>query len=158
MSGIFKNEHFYKARRSWGKYIKEGEYYKVYVEVGNHNEQLCYIKKDTVMPHIPDFVFDADSELLYSLPGKSSNPNTEYITVIQGEVVTRTIKVNEQMLTLSNEAADWLKGLMQNPLNGCLPEDEDERSRAIREAIFHSLKWMHETDEPISDEGMSWIG
>ncbi len=76
----------------------------------------------------------------------------------QGEVVTRTIKVSEQMLTLSNEAADWLKGLMQNPLNGCLPEEEDERSRTIREAIFHSLKWIHETDEPISDEGMSWIG
>ncbi len=84
-------------------------------------------------------------------------PDTELITVAKGEVVTRTMKVSEQMLTLSNEAANWLKGVMKNPV-GSYPEDEDVETRIIREAIFHSLKWIHETDESISDEGMSWIG
>jgi hypothetical protein len=149
----FKEGYWYKCITSFGD-LEVGRYYKV-----------LKCKRNLLVEgggdfYRPSYLFDINSELPYGPAFQlGSHPSiADSNTMAKGEVVTRTIKVSEQMLTLSNEAADWLKGLMQNPVNGCLPEDEDERSRAIREAIFNSLKWMHETDEPISDEGMSWIG
>ena len=44
-------------------------------------------------------------------------------------------------LTLSEEEAAWLRGVMQNPLHGDHPADEPEEDRAMRELLWDALNW-----------------
>lgn len=45
-------------------------------------------------------------------------------------------------LTLTQDEAHWLKGIMQNPIWSS-PEDEDSESREFRCNLFHALEWKY---------------
>lgn len=42
-------------------------------------------------------------------------------------------------LSLTAKEADWLKTIMQNPINIKFPQDEDEKDKTMRELFFNSL-------------------
>lgn len=43
-------------------------------------------------------------------------------------------------LTLQEEEAEWLRGVMQNPLYGQTPEEESEEDNRMRRAFFDAVK------------------
>lgn len=48
-------------------------------------------------------------------------------------------KTVEITLTLTAEEANWLKGLMQNPLYGLSPKQEAEADKKIRMSFWNAL-------------------
>ena len=50
--------------------------------------------------------------------------------------VEETVVVN---LELTKEEAYWLKGLMQNPVCGSHPSEEDHQNHKVRSAIWNAL-------------------
>ena len=54
------------------------------------------------------------------------------------KIQAKTIKT--VFITLSDEEAEWLKWVMQNPLHGGNPEDELPENKKYREAFFMGLK------------------
>lgn len=52
------------------------------------------------------------------------------------EVVIKSAVVN-----LTPNEASWLKSVMQNPLWGQTPEEEDSFDKEMRSKLFHSLNW-----------------
>jgi len=51
--------------------------------------------------------------------------------------ISKTITVE---FTLNEEEAVWLKGLVQNPIGGVNPEDENEQDRKMRHKFWDVLK------------------
>lgn len=50
------------------------------------------------------------------------------------------VKTTYVSLKLTEEEAKWLKGIMQNPLHGQLPTEEDETDKMHRGAIWRTLR------------------
>ena len=51
--------------------------------------------------------------------------------------ISKTIKIE---FTLNEEEAVWLKGLVQNPIGGINPDDENEKDRRMRQIFWDALK------------------
>lgn len=53
-------------------------------------------------------------------------------------------KVDQVILTLTAEEAQWLHYVMQNPIAHVHgdPSDEDERNREIRTKFFHATEFI----------------
>ena len=49
-------------------------------------------------------------------------------------------KKTTYVLRMDHADALWLRGVMQNPLNGLHPEEEDEQDRQHRYEFFEQLK------------------
>lgn len=45
----------------------------------------------------------------------------------------------EITLKLNKDEAEWLASIMQNPLFGCSPEDEDGYDKSMRELLWKTL-------------------
>jgi len=58
------------------------------------------------------------------------------------------MKVTENMtyaIELNAKEAQWLRGIMQNPLFGQQPEEEDDIDRKMRELFFDAVKGSYQT-------------
>jgi len=64
--------------------------------------------------------------------------NVEFETIKHVEII-KHISIS---LKLTNKAATWLMGVMQNPLHENFPDNENLEDRLMREAFFVAL---HET-------------
>ena len=51
-----------------------------------------------------------------------------------------TKKKSTYVLELPEEHANWLRGVLQNPLNDIKPDDENDYNKRMRHAIFAALK------------------
>lgn len=67
--------------------------------------------------------------------------------------------VKSIILDLNEDEAKWLKGVMQNPLNGKAPDEEDPIDKAIRYKFFGALKEfaplnpMNDLENPLRKDG-----
>jgi hypothetical protein len=58
------------------------------------------------------------------------------VSIKTDKIVTKT-----QVLHLNEAQADWLKHVMQNPLHGQTPEEEEAYDNDMRQQFFHALDW-----------------
>ena len=56
------------------------------------------------------------------------------------ELTVKTTSIKKVALYLDEELAVWLKGVMQNPLDGQSLDDEREVDTVCRHLIFNGLK------------------
>lgn len=59
--------------------------------------------------------------------------------MIKEDILERKIQ-----LTLTTTEANWLKGIMQNPLGGQAPDQEDFFCKEMRRKFFDCLDWIQE--------------
>jgi len=56
----------------------------------------------------------------------------------------KVVKENPVLLKLSQAEANWLQGVMQNPLHGETPDLEDLSQAAYRRELFEALRGRRE--------------
>ena len=54
---------------------------------------------------------------------------------------SEVIKETKTILELNQEEADWLRTVMQNPINVSFPQDESKKDKIMRETFFYTLSF-----------------